>query len=80
MYSNKYITEKHSDFYTKFATQIINLLNANGPGYLYDNPTFEVIISTRTKSESIFLFKLKAFIKRREWLKKLALKLLKFKP
>ena len=80
MYSNKYITEKHSDFYTKFTTQIINLLNANGPGYLYDNPTFEVSISARTKSESIFFFKLKAFIKRKEWLKRLALKLLKFKP
>jgi glycosyltransferase involved in cell wall biosynthesis len=79
LYSNRYITGKHSSFYTKFATQIISLLNANGPGHLYDNPTFEVNVSTRTQSGSIFIFRLKAFIKRNERLKKIALKLLKFK-
>jgi len=34
------ITEKHKNFYSIFAADIINLLNANGPGFKYDNPTF----------------------------------------
>ncbi len=80
LYSNAYITKKHGAFYAKFATQIINLLNANGPGYLYDNPTFEVNVSATTKNESAFLFKLKSFIKKNERLKRIALKLLKIKP
>jgi glycosyltransferase involved in cell wall biosynthesis len=39
IYSNKYIMEKHKAYYAKFAPQVINVLNANGPGYSYDNPT-----------------------------------------
>ena len=39
LYSYKYITEKHAEYYTKFASQLCNLLNANGPGYSFDNPT-----------------------------------------
>ncbi len=79
LYSNKYITEKHKHFYTKFATQIINLLNANGPGYLYDNPTREIQVSVRLKSEGLMLFKLKSFIKKHGRLKRLALLFRKIK-
>lgn len=39
LYSYKYIAEKHADYYAKFASQLCNLLNSNGPGYSYDNPT-----------------------------------------
>jgi len=77
LYSNKYISEKHTHYYTKFAIQIINLLNANGPGYLFDNPTFEISVSTKSASESILFFKLKNFIKKNERLKKIALTLKK---
>ena len=37
MFSYKYILERHKPYYTKFASQIINLLNANGPGYQFDD-------------------------------------------
>jgi len=77
LYSNKYISEKHTHYYTKFAIQIINLLNASGPGYLYDNPTFEISVSTKSASESILFFKLKNFIKKSERLKKITLTLKK---
>ncbi len=80
LYSNKYITEKHTLYYSKFATQIINLLNANGPGYLYDNPTFETRISTRARHESVLFFKLKSFIKRNERIKRIVLTFKKFIP
>jgi len=77
LYSNKFITEKHKRFYTKFAIQIINLLTANGPGYLFDNPTFEVSVTSIISKESIFIFRLKKFIKRNERLKKIVLLLKK---
>jgi glycosyltransferase involved in cell wall biosynthesis len=75
LYSNKFISEKHERYYTKFAIQIINLLNANGPGYLYDNPTFKLNVSTKSASVNILFFKLKNFIKKNERLKKIALTL-----
>lgn len=39
LYSYKYIADKHADYYAKFAPQVVNLLNANGPGYKFENPT-----------------------------------------
>jgi glycosyltransferase involved in cell wall biosynthesis len=79
LYSNKYIAEKHTDYYTKFAIQIINLLNANGPGYLYDNPTFKINVSSKSTGENLLLFKFKNLIKKNERLKKIALTLRKNK-
>jgi len=73
LYSNKYITEKHSPYYAKFASQIINLLNANGPGYFFDNPTFQVKISTRSIKEGTFLTLIKNLVKRNEKLKRILL-------
>lgn len=79
LYSNKYIQQKHRVYYTKFASQIINILNANGPCYLFDNPTFEVTVSVRTSSESKILILAKSLIKRNERLKKIALIIKKIK-
>ena len=39
LYLYRLISEKHADFYATFAADIFNLLNANGPGINYDNPT-----------------------------------------
>ncbi len=33
------LAQKHSALYALYAEDIINLINTNGPGYLYDNPT-----------------------------------------
>jgi len=79
LYSNKYITEKHADYYAKFAPQVINLLNANGPGYLFDNPTIEVRVTTRKAGESILLSKIKSLVKRNEYLKRIALTIKRLK-
>lgn len=35
------LSEHHPDLYSKFGLEIYNLLVANGPGYLWNNPTFE---------------------------------------
>ena len=79
LYSNKYITEKHADYYTKFAVQTVNLLNANGPGYLFDNPTFEIRVNSQTTRENAFLLKMKSFVKNNQRLKKIVLTIKKIK-
>ena len=79
VYSNKYIVEKHAAYYAKFAASVINLLNANGPGYLFDNPTLEVTVTSKTARGNIFILKLKSFIKRNERLKRIALAVKKHK-
>jgi glycosyltransferase involved in cell wall biosynthesis len=73
LYSNKYITEKHSLYYAKFASQIINLLNANGPGYLFDNPTFQVRVSSQSVREGSLLTLVRKLVKRNEKLKRILL-------
>ena len=79
LYSNKYIIEKHKHFYTNFTTQVINLLNANGPAHLYDNPTFETNVSLKIRKDNILFFKLKNLIRKNGILKKIALTLKKTK-
>ena len=39
LYLYQTIAQKHPEYYQEFAADIFNLLNANGPSYLYDNPT-----------------------------------------
>lgn len=41
LYLYQLLTQKHADFYQEFGGEVFSLLNANGPGYLYDNPTWE---------------------------------------
>lgn len=42
-YSKQYLytllSKRHSDFYAKYTEEVVNLLNANGPGMNFDNPT-----------------------------------------
>jgi hypothetical protein len=80
LYSNKYIAEKHSAYYAKFATQIINILNANGPGYLYDNPGFGLKVEVRSEKENPFVGKLREYVRRNEKLKKIFLTVKKLNP
>lgn len=50
LYSNKYISEKHRDYFQRYATEVVNLLTNNGPGYLYENPTLGIsVTSTQEK-------------------------------
>ena len=73
LYSNKYIVEKHSGYYAKFAPQVINLLNANGPGYLYENPSFGISIYSRSGKDRLVTGRLKSLVKKNETLKKIFL-------
>ncbi|ADL07267.1 glycosyltransferase [Thermosediminibacter oceani] len=57
LYLYNLISQKHADFYGKYAKDVFNLLNANGPGYLYDNPTWELppigFVSKGTENEIV---------------------------
>ena len=39
LYLYSLITNKHTDFYATFVADVTKLLNSNGPGINYDNPT-----------------------------------------
>ncbi|MBC3538720.1 glycosyltransferase [Rufibacter sp. H-1] len=41
LYSYSYIAKKHEQYFKSFATSVINIQNANGPGFTYDNPTLD---------------------------------------
>jgi len=73
LYSNRYIAEKNKDYYARFATQVINILNANGPGYQFDNPTFGVRSSTVVQHDNRLVQHLKAVVKKSPRLKRFAL-------
>jgi len=75
LYSNRVISEKHAAYFSKFSTAVINLLNANGPGYLFDNPTFEVNVSASTVTENKLKRTIKSLVGRNELLKSRAIKI-----
>ncbi|HET9429930.1 MAG TPA: glycosyltransferase, partial [Chitinophagaceae bacterium] len=43
----QYISNKHKDVYTAFATELFNLLNANGPGIALNNPTLDLHLADK---------------------------------
>ena len=77
IYSNKYIAEKHKSYYAKFATQIINVLNANGPGYQYDNPTKPQTGLLNSRLFGPLYDELKTFINARPKVKNALLRIIK---
>jgi glycosyltransferase involved in cell wall biosynthesis len=77
IYSNKYIMEKHKSYYAKFAPQIINLLNANGPGYSYDNPTLIHAGKFRRHIIDPLYTRMKDYVQAKPALKKLLLNALR---
>ncbi len=77
LYSYRYIADKHASYYAKFASSTINLLNANGPGFLYDNPTFGVTVTVHAENNNRLLMRIKQLVKKNKILKRLALKLIK---
>ncbi len=77
IYAHKYIAEKHKSYYAKFAPQIINLLNANGPGYSFDNPTIAQGGLQNRKVVGALYMKLKTLINARPKTKSRILKIMK---
>jgi glycosyltransferase involved in cell wall biosynthesis len=70
--AHSYITEKHRDFYRPYTAEVIQLLNSNGPGYFFENPTLELHVSS-TPERRIWINRLKRIVRRHPALKKLLL-------
>jgi len=75
LYLTQYITEKHKEFYATFAAEIVNLLQANGPGLTLDNPTLDYIVYSRYALVNKLAKKVVLLVKQNPRLKKLALTL-----
>jgi glycosyltransferase involved in cell wall biosynthesis len=73
LYSHQYLSSKYSDIYKEYASDIFNLMNANGPSFAYDNPSFGMRVSSVQQSDTGIVSNLKTFVKRNPALKKLLL-------
>lgn len=64
-----YIAEKHKDYYTRYATELVQLLNCNGPGYFYENPTLQLFVSAGTDKPGSWRNRLKHLARRNKRVK-----------
>jgi glycosyltransferase involved in cell wall biosynthesis len=79
LHAYRYIAEKHATYFARFSLSIMHLLNANGPGFLFDNPTQPVKVLSIRMHDSRVLQQAKLFIKRHQRLKKIALMIKRIK-
>jgi len=70
--AHSYITEKHRDLYQPYTAEVIQLLNSNGPGYYFDNPTLELHVRSTPERRS-WMHQLKRIVRRHPALKRLLL-------
>lgn len=71
----EYISQKHKNFYGIFASEIISLLNANGPGLYIDNPSLDYDLVKRIPFGGKASLKLVRFIKYNKYTGYIAYKL-----
>lgn len=74
LYLYRLISRKHADFIAEYAEDVVNLLNANGPGMAFKNPTLKV---THLPGIISFNGRFISLIKRNKILRKLAKKILR---
>ena len=75
LFSMRYISEKHASIYSKFAAELSNLYNSNGPGFRNDNPSSDNITYGLPAKWSPLLKQLKKIIRKSSLLKQIAFKL-----
>ncbi len=70
----QHICEKHGKYYAGFATDLFNLLNANGPGILLDNPSTDHHLTDNLPFNGKLSVKVIALMKRNRIVKRVAYK------
>ncbi|MEJ0102871.1 MAG: hypothetical protein WDO19_10065 [Bacteroidota bacterium] len=75
LFSTSYISNKHADIYSKFASDLSNLYNANGPGFKIDNPSLDYNNYGLPSIISPFVRRVIKIVKRVPILKKLGFKI-----
>ncbi|HTE27553.1 glycosyltransferase [Flavitalea sp.] len=73
MYSHQYLATTYPGLYRQYATDIFSLMNANGPSFAYDNPSFGIRVTSTVIGNSGMINNLKMFVKRNPALKKVLL-------
>jgi hypothetical protein len=68
----EYISGKHQKFYSSFAAEVFNLLNANGTGILLDNPSLDYHLADKIPLGSNLSRKLITLIKKNRYAKTIA--------
>ena len=68
----QYISNKHKDFYGKFAADVFNFLNANGPGLTMDNPSLDLHLADKLPIGGMLSGKLIALIKKNKYARLIA--------
>ncbi|HVS95669.1 MAG TPA: glycosyltransferase [Puia sp.] len=79
LYSHAYIAEKHRAYYQRFAPELIHLLNANGPAYLYENPTREIFVTASIDRPGGWRHRVRRLAHRNRAVKRILLTILKTK-
>lgn len=74
LYLYQLIAKKHKKLFNDFTEDVVNILNNNGPGINYDNPSFNIIQSNTYKLPS-FNSKIATIAKRNRLLRKISKKL-----
>ena len=77
LFSHAYIAEKHCAYYRRFAPELIQMLNANGPAYLYENPTREIFVTASVDRPGGWRHRVKRLARRNQTVKKILLTILK---
>lgn len=72
-----YIAEKHRELYQRFAVDVVQLLNSNGPGYLFENPTTEIHVRSSWTRPRSWRAVIKRMVRRNKTLKIFLLAILK---
>lgn len=68
-----YIAEKHKTYYAQYATGLVQLLNCNGPGYFFENPTLQLFVSAGTDRPGGWRNRLKQLARRNQKVKRVLL-------
>lgn len=72
LYLYRLIANKHREYFSRYASELSNLLNHNGPGYKVGNPTWEIITPNHSTQQVQLNGRLTQFVKRHPMLKKAA--------
>jgi glycosyltransferase involved in cell wall biosynthesis len=73
----QHISDRHKQFYATFAADVFNLLNANGPGILQDNPSLDHHLGDRLPFGGKIAGKVISLIKRNQVARGMAYKVYK---
>lgn len=73
----QHISKKHQQFYASFVIDLFNLLNANGPGIVLDNPSLDLHLADKMPVGGKLSLQIIALMKKNRFVKTVAYKVYK---